>query len=64
MSGVYITNDVFSVLVDSPLIPSLLFFLYFVLCSPGWCQTHYVVKAGLELLMDLPVLPEYWDYNM
>jgi hypothetical protein len=30
--------------------------------SPGWPPTLYVTEANFELLILLPLPPEYWDY--
>lgn len=42
-----------------------MFFFFFwvagVLCSPGWLQTGYVAKDGLELPILLPLPPKCWD---
>lgn len=38
------------------------YFVYEILCSPGWPQTYHLDLAGLELLKAyLTLLPESWD---
>jgi hypothetical protein len=34
-----------------------------LLCSPGWCQNHYVAETGLEFSILLPQAAESWDYK-
>lgn len=34
-----------------------------MLCIPGWLQTCYAAKSGLELLMLMPLPLECWDYS-
>lgn len=36
-----------------------------LLCSPGWLGTDYIVRAGLELIMNVCLqFSKYWDYRL
>lgn len=38
------------------------FLITLVSGSPGWPQTHYIIKDDLELVILLPPLPRHWNY--
>jgi hypothetical protein len=39
------------------------YLLHRVSCIIGWPQTQYIVEDDFELLVLLPLSPEWWDYT-